>query len=183
MVLQIKKGHPALKHGGYAAMSILPGESAADFEKLHKDLIEEHRPDGATEIHNVAFLAQLLWRRQNLETIRIAEIARRRYTELMETVPDPYTPELMELRKVDPVEREAAMRAAEDQARKELGSAYKLARIDATVERLMDDLAVLERLNASIDKCLRQLLLVRGLKSISAASSAAPPKSLPSRAA
>ena len=93
MVLQIKKGHPALKHGGYAAMSILPGESAADFEKLHKDLIEEHRPDGVTEIHNVAFLAQLLWRRQNLETFRVAEIARRRYTKLMETVPD-HTSEL-----------------------------------------------------------------------------------------
>jgi hypothetical protein len=108
MVLQIKKSHPALKHGGYTTTGILPGENAADFVKLHKDLIEEHRPDGATEIHYVALLARLLWRQQNLGTIRIAEIARRRYFQLMETVPDPYAMERMEFRTVDPAEREAA---------------------------------------------------------------------------
>ena len=32
---------PALKHGAYSATAILPGESQAEFEKLHRDTIAE----------------------------------------------------------------------------------------------------------------------------------------------
>jgi hypothetical protein len=54
-----------------------------------------------------------------------------------------------------------------------------------TVACLMKDLAVEERLDAAIDKCLKRLLFVKGLKSISASSSSAPPKRVagPSEAA
>jgi hypothetical protein len=45
-----------------------------------------------------------------------------------------------------------------------------------TVACLMEDLAVEERLDAAIDKCLKRLLFLKGLKSISASSSSAPPK-------
>ena len=43
MVCRFKKSHPALKHGGYAAMAVLPGERAAEFEKLHQAVIAEQR--------------------------------------------------------------------------------------------------------------------------------------------
>jgi hypothetical protein len=39
MLDRVKKRHPALKHGGYATTTILPGESSAEFEKLHRKLI------------------------------------------------------------------------------------------------------------------------------------------------
>ena len=36
MVTRIKRRYPALKHGGYSADALLPGEDRAAFEKLHR---------------------------------------------------------------------------------------------------------------------------------------------------
>jgi len=69
MPVQVKKHHPALKHAGYAATGILPGESSAEFEKLHRDLIAELGPNGALENDIVATVARLVWRKKNLETL------------------------------------------------------------------------------------------------------------------
>ena len=65
---------------------ILPGESAAEFEKLHQALITEFRPNGALEEETVASLAHLLWRKKNLITFRLAERAHQRATEIQEAV-------------------------------------------------------------------------------------------------
>ena len=59
---QDKMGHPALKHAGYSATTLLPGESAADFESLHRKLISEFNPNGALEDNIVATVAHLIWR-------------------------------------------------------------------------------------------------------------------------
>jgi hypothetical protein len=74
----MSKIHPALKHGGYAATGLLPGEDRVAFEKLHRDLIAELAPNGAMEDDIVATIARLVWRKQNLSTFRIAELARNR---------------------------------------------------------------------------------------------------------
>jgi len=79
MPTPVNKIHPALKHGGYAATAILPGENRADFEKLHQSLIAELAPVGALEDDIVATVARFVWRKQNLATFRIAELARDRY--------------------------------------------------------------------------------------------------------
>ena len=84
MPVGVKKSHPALKHGGYAATTILPGESEAEFEKLHRDLIAHFSPNGALENDTVATMARLLWRKQNSNTLRIAEFARRRLEQLVD---------------------------------------------------------------------------------------------------
>ena len=68
--------HPALKHGAYSATAVLPGENRAEFEKLHRDLIAELTPSGALEDDIVMNIARLVWRKQNLATLRIAERAR-----------------------------------------------------------------------------------------------------------
>jgi hypothetical protein len=196
MPIQVKKHHPALKHAGYAATGILPGESSAEFEKLHRDLIAELGPNGALENDIVATVARLVWRKKNLETFRIAELARSRSAQIMrETVPEDkidypdYSSPLFEpvVTKVDPAVRAAAIRAAVDQARKELGDAYGLVEIGdiATVDQLMKGLEVQDRLDAMIDRCLKRLLFLRGLKSISSASTSAPRERLagPSKAA
>jgi hypothetical protein len=57
---------------------------------------------------------------------------------------------------------------ADEQARGELGDdAWGLVEIGeiATVEYLLEDLAVAERLNGLIDRALKRLLFVRGIKS------------------
>ena len=70
--------HPALKHGAYSATAVLPGESRAEFEKLHRDLMAEFTPSGALEDDIVMNIARLVWRKQNLATLRIAEHAQGR---------------------------------------------------------------------------------------------------------
>ncbi|MGB6464835.1 MAG: hypothetical protein WBF27_01410, partial [Xanthobacteraceae bacterium] len=79
-------------------------------------------------------------------------------------------------KKVDPAEREAATRVAEAQIRTELADTLELMGVGdiATVEHLMNDLEVQDRLDSLIDRCLKRLLFVRGLKSISTSSSTAP---------
>jgi hypothetical protein len=192
MPVRAKKFHPALKHAAYSSMSVLPGENAAEFEKLHRDLIAEFIPNGAYEKDIVATMARVLWRKQNLQTFRIAELARRRCSQIRsEKLPENefLLPLLMAVsgKEVDAAVRAAAIRAAEDQARKELGDIYELAEIDqiATVDHLIKDPEILERLDALFDKCVKRLLMARELKSITSSSSSAPPKRLqgPSRAA
>ena len=132
---RFNKIHPALKHAGYSATRLLPGEDAVAFEKLNQELINEFTPVGALEKDIVADLARLTWRKQNLATFRIAELARRRLNQInSEKVPDPL-PLLNDIEK-------AGYRAAEEQARQELGDIYKLIDIGepGTMEGLMNEL-------------------------------------------
>jgi hypothetical protein len=82
MSLVIKKMPPALKHGGYSVMSVLPGESAAEFAKLHRELVAEWTPNGALEGETVAAMARALWRKKNLQTLRIAKLAQERVAQI-----------------------------------------------------------------------------------------------------
>ena len=64
---------------------------------------------------------------------------------------------------------EEAWRAAQKQARSELGDwDWDQYRDDdfGTIERLMKDLEVVERLDAVVDKCVKRLLMVRGVKAL-----------------
>ncbi len=54
----------SLKHGLTAKTVVLPGESKADFDGLHQQLIQEHAPAGALETELVAEIAACLWRLQ-----------------------------------------------------------------------------------------------------------------------
>ena len=75
---------PALKHGAYSATAILPGESQAEFEKLHRDIIAGWNPSGVLENDIVMTITRLLWRKQNLETCTLqntlGDVARRART-------------------------------------------------------------------------------------------------------
>ena len=159
----------ALKHAGFSATSILPGEDAAEFEKLHQELVSEFRPNGALEQETVASLAHLLWRKKNLVTFRTAQRAQQRVIEIQEEMiqqsdPIPALPGGSN----DPNSIAESERAAEAKARKELRDLYRLVEMgeEATVACLLSDLAIHERLDAMIDKYLKRLLLVRGIKSI-----------------
>ena len=83
MPTRFNKVHPALKHAGYSATTLLPGEDAAAFEKLHRALIAEFSPVGALEEDIVADIARLTWRKQNLATFRVAELANARHQKIL----------------------------------------------------------------------------------------------------
>jgi hypothetical protein len=74
MLVRVKKIHPALKHAGYSATTLLPGEDSAAFEELHRALIAEFTPVGALEEDIIADMARLTWRKQNLATFRVAKL-------------------------------------------------------------------------------------------------------------
>ncbi len=86
MSVQNNRRRNALKHAGFSATSILPGEDAAEFEKLHQALVTEFRPTGALEQETVASLAHLLWRKKNLITFRMAQRAQQRVIEIQEEI-------------------------------------------------------------------------------------------------
>jgi hypothetical protein len=188
---QSRQTHSALKHGGYSGVTLLPGEDSAAFEKLHKDLITEYAPHGRHEEDIVASIAHLVWRKQNLSTYRLAEKAKNRYSTIYSSLVPSIDFGLSSFDNRDPEEVRAAQRAAEEQARKELGKALELAEMGdaATTDYLLNELSVVDRLEGMIDRCLKRLLFVRGLKSISttpsASTSAAPPARIrgPSKAA
>jgi hypothetical protein len=180
---RVKRNHPALKHGAYSATVVLPGESQADFEKLHRDLITEYAPSGVHEEHIIMNMARLIWRQQNLETLCIGKHAKNRYLAILqEKLPADSFEILAAYRPVESEEHRRAVadgyRAAEDQAQKELGDAYELTKVGeaATFDGLTKELDIKERLDAAIARCLKQLLLVRGVKSIAATPVAASPK-------
>lgn len=67
-------------------------------------------------------------------------------------------------------ERMAQRQDEENQIRREMGdAAFELARMShvATTGYLMHELSIIDRIDAMIDRCLKRLLLVRGIKSIS----------------
>lgn len=177
MVVRVKKIHPALKHAGYSATTLLPGEDPAAFDKLHQDLIAEFHPDGPLENDTVATIAHLTWRKQNLGTFRIAQCARNHCSVIQSQLRPKFPIGLLNLDGIDPDEQAATCRAAEDQVRRELGDTYQLVEIGdaATLNGLMEELAAEERLDAIIDRCIKRLLLLRGFKSLSSTSPSAPP--------
>ena len=153
MSVHFKTFHPALKHAGYSATTLLPGEDKAAFEKLHRELIAELAPVGALEEDIVADVARLTWRKQNLATCRLAELAKA-HREQICSMTMPYGPR------------------DDERARQELGDIHELIDIGktATLDGLMKELDLADRLQGMINRCLKQLLMVRGVKSLSSAA-------------
>lgn len=169
--------HPALKHGVYSATALLPGEDPGDFEKLRNKLIAEFAAAGPLEQDIIATMARLIWRKQNLSTYRLAKLVKRRIGSIRyELVPQiNYDIPSLNPDTRDPEKVKAAEKAADEQARKELGALYELAELGdvATIDYLQDELSLIDRLDGMIDRCIKRLLLVGGLKSISPSASTA----------
>ena len=163
MAVRFKKPHTAFRHGAYSATAVLPGEDEEAFRELHQKIIAELAPVGALEEDLVGTIARLLWRKQNLAILRIVEFAREHGVEFQAERPFFRMERLL------------------DQTREELGEDYELVEIGetATVGRLLEDLQVEEKLDATIDKCLKRLLFLRGVKSLSSAASSASPQPVP----
>ena len=180
MHTRVNRIPPALKHGAYSATAVLPGESRAAFEKLHRGLIAEFAPSGVMEDDIVADMARLMWRKQNLGTLRTAEFAQGQWSATW-GIRSPIAPFplLCELSEEDKEKAKERMRAAQDRVRKELGDTFEVIEIGdaATFDGLTKELEIQERLDAAINRCIKELVMVRGVKSITVA----PPLKTPKR--
>lgn len=124
----------------------------------------------------VADMARLVWRQQNLTTLRIAELAQSRWLQTWEIGKVKFDfPQLCEASEEDKEKAKQDMRVAQDQFRKELGDTYELVELGetATLDGLTKELDIKGRLDAAITRLLKKLLLVRGVKSIAATPAAA----------
>jgi hypothetical protein len=173
MSLRIKRALSAIKHGAYST-NLLPGESTVEFEELHRQLIAEWNPNGAYEMAEIANLAHLLWRRQNLGVFRLAEFAQRRTRQIQDEVFSNMDATVSDQPQSSDSEKVATNNwgLAEAKARNELGELYPLVEAgeQATYENLKKELEILERLDARISRSVKNLLLARGAKSICRAS-------------
>jgi hypothetical protein len=160
-----KKLPPALRHGAYSTMTLLPGESVTDFEKLHRRLVTEWGGGGDLDDDAIATMAHAIWRKQHMATIRVAKIAQRRASQIQIAM---ITGIRDNAATDQPHQCERAVTGAEQQARQELGEHYDLVEMgeEATLDDLLKELHVIERLDAVIDRCIRRLLMSRGLRSL-----------------
>jgi hypothetical protein len=67
---------PALKHGIYSGLGLLPTESPAKLRRFEKQVFAELNPVGRLEKGIVKQIAMLEWRRENLSTYDLAQRAR-----------------------------------------------------------------------------------------------------------
>jgi hypothetical protein len=184
MVKRSNRIPPALKHGVYSGMALLPGEDPVAYEKFREEILSEHKPVGRSEVDIVTNMADLMWRRQNLVTYRVAEHARKKHSSIYHKLSPPfmgmpllgYEPETR-----SPEELRALRKQADEEAQTELGPALELVEIGdvATTDYLLNELSIAERLDSLIDRYFKRLLFVRGLKSLSSSSAAPSPSRIP----
>jgi hypothetical protein len=161
---------PALKHGAYSDTTFLPGEDPSAFKRLHDDVIAEFAPAGPLEKDIVETIARLMWRKKNLVTYRSASRARDRHSAILAK----YAPHFDWPNLAGPDPRSATQiladqKAAEEESRNALGESFQFVTLGkiGTIESLLEDLAVIDRLDGMIERYVKRLLLVRGVKSIS----------------
>lgn len=147
---------PALKHAAYSIATLLPGEDKAAFERLHESLVAELAPEGALEDHIVANMARFVWRRDHLGVLHLARIAQKRIDAIRRR----------ELKLTTLLGSEAVWQKSRAKAREELGDVCDLVEGGITEEEIAREIDLRAKLDDMIDKCLKRLLFVRGLKSM-----------------
>lgn len=157
--------HPALRHGAYSGLTLLPGEDPAAFRKLRDALYEEYKPDSPSLRCAVNDMARYMWRLQHLDIYRFGEEARRR---LKKTSAEFVAAAESRFMGGTSDRIREAKAAAEEHARNELTSAWTLVELGdvLTFEYLTRELEIAERLERAIERCLKRILLARGAHSL-----------------
>jgi hypothetical protein len=78
-VSRLSKVPPALSHGAFSTMTVLPGEDPNEFIKLYKAIAAEYLPDGPVETHAVKTITECQWRASHLTIFQRAKWARAKY--------------------------------------------------------------------------------------------------------
>jgi hypothetical protein len=169
---------PALKHGVYSGLALLPGEDPIAHEKFCEEILSEYKPVGRSEEDIVMNMASLMWRRENLITYRLADHARKRHSSIYNALRPAFTVPLLSYQEETrtPEELRALRRQADQQAQTELGPALELVEAGdvVTTDHLLSELSIAERLEDMIDRCIKRLLMVRGYKSLSLSAPSSP---------
>jgi len=169
------KSSSALKHGAYSGLTLLPVENRLEFERLRRDIFAELKPQGRMEEEVVADIVRLIWRKKNLGNYELTQLTSivARFLTTIRNIAAAKADEEETVNSVDFYKRifESEDKIETEEQPAEVVKGEKLLKeLDlrkmATLEGLLKELDVDERLGAMIDKCLKRLLFVRGLKSL-----------------
>jgi hypothetical protein len=120
---------PALKHGIYSGIGLLPTEDPTEFQKFKQEIFDDYTPVGRSEKNIVDKIACLMWRSQNLATYGVAMRARARHDSIYFKLEPPLSYEMPILHQPEtrsPEGLEALRKRADEQVRTELGAAIEL---------------------------------------------------------
>jgi hypothetical protein len=161
MPANTKKLPPALKHGAFAATTILPGKSETEIQKIARKHNRRAQSGRCSRTRNRLFPGSPHLAKRALGDFLESEHAQARFTNIQMSLQDTGVTDLFE----------ESRPAADKRARQELGEAYDLVEIGegVTLDGLARQLAILERLDRSIEADYKRLLLLRGVKSLSVA--------------
>jgi hypothetical protein len=120
-----------------------------------------------------------MWRRQNLSTYGLAKHVKQKYQSIYAKLSPPtdFFP-MMGFKEETrtPEELDQLRKEADKEAQTELGAAA-LELVQAgdvvTIDYLSNELSIIDRLDQMIDRCLKQLAHVRGVKSLSSPAATA----------
>ena len=177
-----KRIPPALKHGIYSGLGLLPTESRAKFRKFRKQSFAELALTGSLEEDVGEEIVRLEWRRKNLFIYDLAKQARQQHSSIY--APLSYSAEDIQAVLADelkprrsPEELAALGKTADRRVRTELGAAIELVYIGdvATIEHLEKELAIRERLDVMIARAYKKLAYVRAIKSMALSVPSPPP--------
>jgi hypothetical protein len=166
----------AVRYGAYK-VGLLPWEDRAAFEKLHRDFVTEFSPTGPLEEDIVLTMTRIVWRKNHMEIVRAGQRAWNRYRQIESRQESEMTSRSVDFSCEPSLEaKEALDKVVEKEAREKLGDDYKFieAGNDATVDGMMENFEVENRLDSMLDGCLKRFLHLRGFKSLSSSTSAAP---------
>jgi hypothetical protein len=160
-----------LRHGVYSNLGPLPGEDPAAFEKFRREIFAEFNIHGRSEEAIGDDIVRLMWRRENLSTYGLAKHAREKHYRIYAKLRPPAKNSQVlldyfeEKETRSPGELDTLRKQADEEAKTELGTAA-LELIKAgdvvTIDYLVNELSIIERLDQMIDRALKRLLFVRG---------------------
>ena len=147
------------------------GEDRQKFKKLYADLVVKYRPDGPLEEDAIFDIAHLIFRKQNLERNRRASISLR----VQQKVAGFTGSKLV---------AQTANREKEEPFPTGLTEHLAIAYIEATtglenrvsLEGLLRNLAVEERLQTMIDRCFRRYAMLKTFEAVTKTIDAKPAK-------
>ena len=175
-----KRIPPALKHGIYSGLGVLPTESRAKFRSFKKQRFADLNISGPLEEDIGDQIVRVEWRLKNLFTYDLAKRAREWNSSIYSKwVPEPWSPLpllMAEQETRSPEEIAALRKRAEREIRIKLGSAIELLQVGdiVTYESLEKELAIREKLEVMLTRLYKKLAYVRAIKSMSPAVPAAP---------
>jgi hypothetical protein len=175
-----KRIPPALKHGIFSGLGVLPTESRAKFRKFKKQRFADLGISGPSEEDTGDQIVRVEWRLKNLFTYDLAKRAGEWDSSIYSKwVPSQWglPPLLLPGQETHSPEELAALRKrAQREIRTKLGSAIELLQIRdvVTYDHLEKELAIREKLEVMITRLYKKLAYVRAIKSMAPPSLPAP---------